>query len=167
VGALPEIKKGNHYILTFQDDWSKFMVSVPICQQDAEMVAREFVTQVILKYGIPGIILTDQGTNFLSEEFKNTCKLLRMKKIQTITFHSDSNGGLERSHDVLAAYLRHYVKEDQTNWDQWVPFAMFVYNTTKHSAAHFTMFELVFGRRTSLPSTLKETPSHDITTIIT
>jgi hypothetical protein len=74
-------------------------------------LTREFVTQVILKYGIPGI-------NFLSEVFKNTCKVLRIKKIQTTTFHPESNGGLERSHDVLAEYLRHYVKEDQINWGQ-------------------------------------------------
>jgi len=39
---------------------------------------------------------------------------------------------------VLAEYLRRYVNEDQTNWDEWVPFATYVYNTTVHSVAGFT-----------------------------
>ena len=44
---------------------------------------------------------------------------------------------------MLAAYLRH-VNEDQTNWDEWVPSATYVYNTTVHSATGITPFEL-FG----------------------
>jgi hypothetical protein len=73
VGPLPETAKGNKYILTFQDELSKFLVATPIQRQDAETVAREFVSQVILKVGTPNKILTDQGSNFLSEIFKNMC----------------------------------------------------------------------------------------------
>jgi hypothetical protein len=76
VGPLPETTKGNKYILTFQDDLSKLVTAIPIPQQDAETVAREFVLNIILKMGTPKQILTDQGTNFLSEIFKNVCKLL-------------------------------------------------------------------------------------------
>jgi hypothetical protein len=47
------------------------------------------------------------------------------------------------------------VKEDQTNWDQWIPFATYVYNTTEHSAIRFTPHELLFGRSCVLPSALK------------
>jgi hypothetical protein len=59
---------------------------------------------------------------------------------------------------VLAEYLRHYVNEDQTNWDEWVPFATYMYNTTVHSATGFTPFELLFGRSSVLPSALKKPP---------
>jgi transposase InsO family protein len=159
VGPLPETTKGNKYILTFQDDLSKFVNAIPIPQQDAETVARELVLNIILKIGTPKQILTDQGTNFLSDLFKNVCKLLRIKKLQTTAFRPESNGGLERSHRVLAEYLRHYVNEDQTNWDEWVPYAMYVYNPTAHSATGYTPFELVYGFQSTLPSTLHETPS--------
>jgi hypothetical protein len=59
---------------------------------------------------------------------------------------------------VLAEYLRHYIKQDQTNWDEWVPLKILVHNTTEHSSIYFTPFELVFGRRTSLASDKKESP---------
>jgi hypothetical protein len=159
VGPLPETTKGNKYILTFQDDLSKLVTAIPIPQQDADTVAREFVLNIILKMGTPKHLLTDQGANFLSELFKNTCKLLKIKKLQTTAFRPESNGGLERSHRVLAEYLRHYVNEDQTNWDEWVPYAMYVYNTTIHSATGYTPFELVYGYKSTLPSTFHETPN--------
>lgn len=97
------------YILTFQDDLSKFVIAVRIPQQNAETVAREIVLNIILKMGTPKQILTDQGADFLSDLFKNTCKLLKIKKLQTTPFRPESNGGLERIHRVLAEYLHHYV----------------------------------------------------------
>jgi len=115
VGPLTETMSGNKYILTFQDDLSKFIVAMPISQQDAETTAKEFVLNIVLKFGSPAQILTDQRSNFLSDLFKNTCKSLKNKKIQTAAFHPESNGSLQRSHRVLAEYLRHYVREDQTN----------------------------------------------------
>jgi hypothetical protein len=159
VGPLPETEKGNKYILTFQDDLSKLVMGIPIPQQDAETTAREFVINLILKMGTPKQILTDQGANFLSEIFKNVCKLLRIKKLRTTAFRPESNGGLERSHRVLAEYLRHYINQDQTNWDEWVPYAMYVYNTTVHTATGYTPFELVYSFQSILPSTLQETPN--------
>jgi transposase InsO family protein len=135
------------------------VVAIPISHQDAETVAKAFVALVVLKYGAPSIVQTDQGANFVSEVFKNTCKLLRIKKIQSTAFHPESQGGIERSHRVLAEYLRLYVKEDQTNWDEWVPFAAYMYNTSEHSATGYTLFELVFGHPSSLPSALKSEPS--------
>jgi transposase InsO family protein len=113
----------------------------------------------VLKFGAPAQILTDQGSNFLSDLFKNTCKLLKLEKIQTTAFHPESNGSLERSHRVLAEYLRHYVCEDQTNWDERIPYAVYVYNTTVHTTTAYTPFKLVCGFRSEVPLALRETPS--------
>jgi hypothetical protein len=60
VGPIREAMPGNRYILTFQDDLSKFIMARPISQQEAETVAREFV----LKFGAPAQILTEQGSKF-------------------------------------------------------------------------------------------------------
>ena len=145
VGPLPTSTTGNKYILTFQDDLSKYVVATPIKQQDANTVAREFMLQVVLKYGAPSIVQTDQRANFVSDVFRATCKLLKIKKIQSTAFHPESQGSIERIHRVLAEYLRHYVREDQTDWDEWVPFATYTYNTSEHTATGYTPFELVFG----------------------
>ena len=85
--------------------------------------------------------------------------MLKIKNIQTTAFHPESNGCLERSHRVLAEYLRHYVREDQTNLDKWIPYAVYVYNTTVHTTTAYKPFELVYGFRSEVPSFLRETPS--------
>lgn len=159
VGPTTVTNKGNRYILTFQDDLTKFVVAEPIPRQDAETVAQVFVRSIVLKFGLPEIVLTDQGSNFLSQVFQNTCKLFGIKRIHTTAFHPESNGGIERGHRVLIEYLRHYVTEDQRDWDDWVPFATHVYNVTTHRATGYTPFELLFGYRARVPSSLQEQPT--------
>ena len=135
---------------------SKFTVAIPIAQQDALTVARAFVEQVILIFGIPQSLLTDQGSNFLSELFANTCKLLKVKRVKTSAYHPQTNGALERTHRVLIEYLRCYILENQTDWDKWIPYATFMFNTTPHSATGHTPFELLFGRRANIPGILQK-----------
>lgn len=69
-----------------------------------------------------------------------------------------TNGSLERTHRVLVEFIRYFVNQDQTNWDEWVKYAVFAYNTTPHSATGFTPFELMFGRIANLPGYLQKPP---------
>ena len=109
---------GSKYILTVQDDLSKFLIAIPIPQQGVETVPKEFVFNIVLKFGAPVQILTEQGSNFLSNLFKITCKVLKIEKIQTVAYHQELNRSLEGSHWLLAEYLRSYVRKDETNWDE-------------------------------------------------
>ena len=158
VGPLTTTNRGNKYVLTFQDSLTKFSKAIPVDNQEAYTVAKAFVTKVVLEHGIPEKILTDQGTNFTSEMFKNTCKILKIEKLQTTAYHLENNGALERSHRTLAEYLRHYINEDQTDWDEWLPYAMFTYNTTPYATTGLTPFELVYGHRANLPTALSKPP---------
>lgn len=158
VGPLPLSENGNKYILTLQDDLTKFSQAYPLPKHDAETIADCFVRNFICKFGIPEILLTDQGADFTSNLIKEISKLFKIKKINTSAYHPQSNGALERSHSTLADYLKHYVNEDQTNWDKWIDFAMFSYNTSVHTSTQFTPFELIFGFKANLPSSIVKEP---------
>jgi hypothetical protein len=58
-------------------------------------------------------------------------------------------------HRVLVEYLRCYIEEDQTDWDKWIPYATFVFNTTPHSHTGFTPHKLLFGRKHDIPGILQ------------
>jgi hypothetical protein len=158
VGPLTQTSRDNRYLLTLQDELSKFTVATPIPQQDATTVAKVFVEEIILKFGIPQVILTDQGSNFLSNLFANVCKLLRIIRIKTRSFHPQTNRSFERTHRVLVQYLRCYILVDQIDWDLWISYATFVFNTTPYSSTGFTPHELLFGRKPNTPGVLQKDP---------
>lgn len=73
----------------------------------------------------------------------------------TSPYHPQSNGSLKRSHRTLGEYFRSFVNKDQTNWDEYVPFAMFAYNSSIHSLTGYQPYELLFGRKLELTSLIK------------
>jgi len=72
VGSFSITTLGNK-LLIFQDDLTKFSYSAKqsYSNQEATMGIKELITKIICEYGIPETVLADQGTNFLSEVFKN------------------------------------------------------------------------------------------------
>lgn len=79
MGPLPKTHYGNINILTMQDDLTKYSIAVAIPDATANTVKRHFVESFICINGIPDSILIDQGTNFMSDIFKNTCKIRDIK----------------------------------------------------------------------------------------
>lgn len=112
---------------------------------------------------IPSSVLSDQGTNFLSALFKNMCKMLGIKKLQTTAYSPMTNGALERSHKTLKEYLRNFSDLKKENCCEFVSYAMFTYNTTPHTATKFTPYELVFGIQPKIPSAFANKPNPSYT----
>lgn len=158
VGPLPRTNNGNMFILTLQDDLTKFAWAVPMENHEANTVAHHFVTQFVCLHGIPQSLVTDCGTEFLSKIFKEVCKLLKIRQASTTPYHPQSNGSLERSHRTLGEYLRNFVDKDQQNWDVKVPYAMFCHNSTIHSATKFQPYQLVYGNSLVVPTSLLNNP---------
>ena len=156
-GPLNDTECRNKYILTLQDDLSKYSQAYPIQDHTAETVAETFVRQFICKFGSPNVIVTDQGTEFMSELFSNVAKLFKIRKYHTTAYHPQSNGALERSHQGLLDYIKQYTNQYKDSWDNWIDFAMLSYNTTPHTVTQFIPYELVFGRKPNLPSLLTST----------
>lgn len=161
VGPTTLTDNDNRYILTFQDELTKYAEAIPIKNQESSTIATEFVNNIVCRHGIPESVLTDQGANFLSQIFKNMCKLLKLRKIRTTAFHPQTNGQLERSHRTITEYLRHFIDKNQTDWDKYLQMAMFTYNTTPHSSTKYTPFELVYGTTATLPSAITKSPKND------
>jgi hypothetical protein len=53
VGPLPVTERGNKYLLTFIDHFTRFCEAIPIARQDTETIARGFVVKIITQFGVP------------------------------------------------------------------------------------------------------------------
>ena len=83
IGPLPESVSGNKFILVFMDYFTKFAEAFAMTNQKAETIAEIFVEKIIFKYGPPRAILTDRGTNFLSNTIKRVNDLFGILKLNT------------------------------------------------------------------------------------
>ena len=82
---------------------------------------------------------------------KEVCSLFGTKQVQTTAYHPQANGATERFNQTLANSLSHYVQESQKDWDQWIPYVVFAYNTTPHTSTGETPFFLTYGMDPEIP----------------
>jgi len=66
LGPLPKTKNGNVYVLVLLDHFTKWAEAFPIPNQKAQTIARILVEEYICRYGCPERLLSDLGTNFMS-----------------------------------------------------------------------------------------------------
>ena len=136
-----------------QDDLTRYLIVTPMANQEATTVAEKFVENVVCFTGAPNELVTDQGTNFMSQVMKDVCSLLKIKKINTSAYHPQGNI-VERANRELKLYLRQFVGKNYEIWDRFLPYFAMEYNTTTNSSTGFTPYELIFGRKARLPSSI-------------
>lgn len=78
-------------------------------------------------------------------------KIFKIEQVTTSGYRPQANGALERSHLALIEYIRQYI-EEYDDWDLFLPFAMFSYNTRIHESTNFSPHELKFGKPARVPS---------------
>jgi len=150
-GKHPKSAKGNEYILTMTDLFSKWAEAYPIRNHTAQVVAKVLIEQLFSRFGMVKRILTDQGTEFESDLFKELCSRMEIDKIRTSPYKPSTNGCVERFHRTLNAMLGKVVQENQRDWDERLPFVMAAYRAAKHQSTGYSPNFLVLGRENRAP----------------
>ncbi|CAM4869106.1 unnamed protein product [Rotaria socialis] len=152
VGPItPSSSTGHKYILVFTDLLSKFVVAKATRDNSALTAAKVLVEEIILKYGCPNQVLTDNGTHFTADLFNNVTSLCGVCHIYTTPYNPQSNGVCERFNASMCDSLASICNKTRTNWDEQLSKTTFAYNSSRHSSTKLTPFELMFGRLCKLP----------------
>lgn len=155
IGPFPTTTKGNRYAMTVQDQLTKFISLIPLPDTTARTLAERLVKEFLSTYGFPEEILSDNQHNIGGKLMTELEKILGIKPIRTTTYRPQSNGSLERAHHTIKEYLRHYVNQNWTDWDEFIKLAALSYNTATHEATGFSPYELTFGKKPNLPNSFK------------
>jgi hypothetical protein len=87
-----------------------------------------------------------------SSGYANYCEYIKY----TSAYHPESNGALERTHKTKTEYLHYFCDSRGGDWDKWLPFACFVYNTTPHTMTMYTPYEILSGGKANIPGQLQQ-----------
>ena len=150
VGPLTETEKGNVYILTAEDVFTRYPVAVPIPDKTAETVAHAFEKAVVAEHGSFSQLLTDNAQELTGHIIQDVAKILGISKVETVPYNPNSSK-VERFHRTLGDLLRSVVDDNQRNWDDCLPACLLAYRTSVHATTRLTPFFLQHGREAMLP----------------
>ncbi len=152
LGPIQPTVKENKYILTFTDYFTRWTEAFAIKEISAETVLRTFVQEIICRYGCPRFLVTDQGSNYMSELFKIGCKMFGIHHLRTSPYHPQTDGVSERFGRTLVSAIAHFVNQGMTDWDDKIPIIMFALRNTNHSATNEIPYFAMFGRDARMPN---------------
>jgi len=135
----------NTNLLVVIDCFSRYVEAYPLATEDAVSVAKKFLREFICRYGVPTEILTDRGANFMGTIFQYICRELRIRKLNTAAYRPQGNAINERVHRTMYNYLRAMVNREGTNWEQRLPYALFIYRITFHKSLGMSPYQALFG----------------------
>jgi len=145
VGPLKPCASGSRFILTVIDFASHYPLAFALKNHTAMEVVRCLI-EVFTQYGFPDELLSDCGTEFLSELTQIFLLEIQVWQMKTSPYHPQTNGCLERFHRTLKGMLKGCLETYEGDWDLLLPWVLFAYREVPVEGLGFSPFELVFGR---------------------
>jgi hypothetical protein len=106
VGKLHKSWLGGHvYMLIAVDKFTKWVEAAPVTNQDSTATIN-FIKLIIFCFGVPHSIITDNGTNFTSKQFKNYCESMGIKLKFASIAHLKTNGQVKKANGLICNCIK-------------------------------------------------------------
>ena len=171
---LDEPSGGYNAIITAMDVFSRYLFTYNVVKTDAPTVVRVIIDIMTRHAYLQTTVITDKGTQFMSEVMADATRTLGIQLKHATTKHAQTIGILERSHASPKESFKISTGERRTMWHQYVAIATLNYNTSYHSALGcepsrlfharilYNVQDLKFGIRSERQSTATTNLGEDI-----
>ena len=152
VGPLPRSQRGHRFLIVLQDVFSKWTELSPIGAATAKNVVSK-MKEILLRHGAPDVLISDNGTQFTSNLFRELAEDWRIDFETTAPFSPQSNP-VERPNRVVKTMIAQFVKGRHTTWDNHLGEFQFALNTAVHESTGYTPAMLCLGRELRAPGAI-------------
>jgi transposase InsO family protein len=141
-------------MLVAVDKFTKWVEAAPVTTQDST-AAINFIKSIVFRFRVPYSIITDNGTNFTSKEFKNYCEGLGIKLKFASVAHPKTNEQVEKANGLICNGIKKRLlaplEKAKSAWIKELPSVLWSLRTTPNAATQETPFFLVHGAEAVLP----------------
>ena len=148
VGPLPP-SQGYTHLLTVVDRFTRWLEAIPITDTTTQGVAKALIASWVSRFGMPAVIISDRGPQFVSQLWTEIAQLLGVELRQTAAFHPQSNGMVERFHRQLKASLT--ARLTGPNWTTQLPLVLLGIPAAHKDDLDASPAEMVYGIELQLP----------------
>lgn len=172
MGPFPKSVDGNIHLLVVTDLFSKYVEIFPLKRAKAEDVVPLLELKIFLKYGVPRLLLFDNGGQFKCHLMNELCDKYNTTILFNYSHHPQANP-TERYNQVLkrlmATFVSDYVKNHpelnpwqqgrkfpQRNWDKNLPELQASLNSIVNDVTGYSPHNLIFGNELVLDGRLRQ-----------
>lgn len=106
----------------------------------ASELAWLFIDRIFRYHGLPDLIISDQGSLFVSDFWKALTAHPSIDLRYSTAYHPRTDGLTERTNQTLETYIRAYCSCQQDDWVDYLPLSEFVFNIAENASTKQTPF---------------------------
>ncbi|XP_074365725.1 uncharacterized protein LOC141706794 [Apium graveolens] len=137
--------------------WAEAKAMRTINQQDCI----KFMDAIVMRFGIPVVLISDNGPQFVATEFEAYLKVLGIKHKRASVAHPQGNGQVEVTNRTILRGLEKRLEETKKTWPDELPKVLWSYRTTPRAGTNETPFKLAYGTEARIPIETGS-PSHRV-----
>jgi hypothetical protein len=153
-GPLPVTASGKRYVIAAVEYTTRYAVAEAVTEHTAKAIARFLMERVVLVFGPMREIMMDGAREFGSQATAELLQLMQTKQSTPVPYRPNLLGLVERFHRTWKDIVSLYVDEGQDDWDDFVPCALYAYNSARHATHGYQPNELMMGRKLRTPAEL-------------
>ena len=154
VGPLNPPCEGKNTLLTIIDMWTGSPEAFPMTMHgdaaNAKACANVLVREWLSRRGVPDIMTSDRGSQFVSDLWLEICSLMGIARDPTTGYHPQHNRKIERMHRSLKNSLRARLL-GRANWLSELPWVMLGLRAASILDTGVSPSILVTGQQPTLP----------------
>ena len=142
----PVTSQKKRYTILATDYATKWVEARATRKNDASTAASFLFEEIMMRFGHPLELISDQGTHFLNDMIRTITSMYMIKHRKTTPYNPKANGLTEQANGIIERILNKMVSAYKTDWDWKLPSVVYPYNTSKKSTTGKSPFFLVFGQ---------------------
>ncbi|XP_015057591.1 uncharacterized protein K02A2.6-like [Solanum pennellii] len=156
----PKASNGHRFILVAIDYFTKWVEAVTFKSVTKKVVVDFIHFNIICRFGIPKVIITDNAANLNSHLMQEACYQFKIEHRNSTPYRPKANGAVEASDKNIKKILRKMVQSSR-QWHEKLPLSLLGYRTTVRTSVGATPYSLVYGTEAVIPAEI-EIPSLQI-----
>ena len=137
-GPFKRTPRENQYVLVITDYFTRHTTAIALPNCTAETTAQALFNDYFCKYGIPPVILSDQGSHFRNQLMENIKHLVGYTHIYSTLYHPRTNGIVERFNSTFVPQLSKLQDSEHNNWNEYLQAVVFAYTTGVHKTTKYS-----------------------------
>ena len=147
---LAETKQAKFLVVAI-DYFTKWVEAEPLATITERNVKNFVWKGVICRFGIPRVLISDNGKQFDNGPFRELCGQLNIKNHYLSPRHQQANGQVEVTNWTLLKQIKTWLEGAKSMWVEELQSVLWAYRTTVRTPTKETPFKLTFGTEAVIP----------------